>query len=59
VRCCHLFSNLLCIVTRHYESPREPGRAEIERDSPVFAYDDNVNIVGENIDTIKKTQKLY
>jgi hypothetical protein len=31
---------------RHWEGPREPERAEIERDTPDFAYADDVNIVG-------------
>jgi hypothetical protein len=33
---------------------REPGRAEIERETPDLAYADDVSIVGENMDIIKK-----
>jgi hypothetical protein len=29
------------------------GKAEIERDTPAFRHADDVNIVGENTDTIK------
>jgi uncharacterized membrane protein YkvA (DUF1232 family) len=34
--------------------PRELGRAEIVWDTSVLGYADDVIIVGENIDTIKK-----
>jgi hypothetical protein len=34
--------------------PRKPGRAEIEWDTPLFAYADDVNIVEENIHAVKK-----
>jgi hypothetical protein len=33
---------------------REPGRAEIERDAQHLDYDDDVNMVLENIDAVKK-----
>jgi hypothetical protein len=37
----------------------KPGRAKIEWTHQLLAYEDGVNIVGENTDTIKKIQKLY
>jgi hypothetical protein len=53
-RCFITITIHLCFGIRHSEGSREPGRAEIKWDTPVLAYADDVNIVGENIDTIKK-----
>jgi hypothetical protein len=39
----------------HQEGSREPGGTDNEWDTSVFAYAHDVNIVGENIDTIIET----
>jgi hypothetical protein len=46
------FSNL--IWNTLLGGSKEPGRAEIECDTPALAYADDVTIGGENVDTIKK-----
>jgi hypothetical protein len=36
----------------------KPGGTETERDKSVLAYADDVNLLGDNIDTIKKNTKF-
>jgi hypothetical protein len=38
----------------HQEGPGEPVGTDTQWDTSVLAYADDVNIVGENIDTIQK-----
>jgi hypothetical protein len=42
---------------RHQEGSREPEKSDIEWDTSVLANADDVNIVGENTDTIHKNTK--
>jgi hypothetical protein len=53
----HSFSTLLCNTP--LGATKRPVRDETQRDSPDLAHDDDVNTVGENIDTIKKNTTLY
>jgi hypothetical protein len=41
----------------HQEGPRDPGRTEIEGTHQLLVYADDVNIVGQNIDTTQKNTK--
>jgi hypothetical protein len=38
----------------HQEGPRQPGGTDTEWTHQLLAYADDVNIVGENIDTIQR-----
>jgi hypothetical protein len=48
-------TNALCFRICHQEGPGKPGGTEIVQD--ISAADD-MNLLGDNIDTIKKTQAL-
>jgi hypothetical protein len=45
-----IWTGLVC----HWESPEKPDETEIEWDTSASTYADDVNLLGDNIDTIKK-----
>jgi hypothetical protein len=49
----------LCFRICHYKGPEEPDGNEIKGAHQLLVYADDVNLLGDNIDTIKKnTQTL-
>jgi hypothetical protein len=49
----------LCLRICHYVGSSKPSGVKLNGTHQFLVYADDVNLVGESIDTLRKTQKLY